>query len=102
MGGGGDGALRPGPDLRLILPKTSRRAPQTSPTEAWSLSAWRIGGSRLSLPAAAVLSSSRRLVVSSVVAVRLEGLQPLELLALGLGVDAQDLLDLGGVLDVAG
>ena len=29
-------------------PKTSRSAPQTSPTLALSLSAWRIGGSRLS------------------------------------------------------
>ena len=77
-------------------PRASRRTPRRSSSE--SLSAARIGGSRFSSPARRLAQLLEPLVGQLLVAALLERLQPLELLALGLGVDAQDLLDLGVLL----
>ena len=75
----------------LYSPNSSRITPQTSPIVARSLSAARIGSSRLPCPAATCAQLLEPLVHALLVAVGLELLQPLDLLALGLRVDAQDL-----------
>jgi hypothetical protein len=74
----------------VYWPKTSCIAPQTSPSEQRSLSACRIGGSRFLGPAGALAQLLEATFHQLVVAVGLERLQPLDLQALGLGVDAQE------------
>ena len=58
-------------------------------------------GSRLSRAARGLAQLLQALLDELLVAVGLERLQALELLALGLGVDAQEVRDLDVVLDVA-
>ena len=87
-------------NVGAYFPKTSCIAPQTSPIEQRSFSAWRMNGTRLSLPRAALAQLLEALLDERLVAVGLERRQPLDLLALGLGVDAQQVGDLELVLDV--
>ena len=72
-------------------PYSSRSTPQTSPIVAFSFSAARMGSSRLPSPFGGLAQLLEPLVHGVLVAVGLERLQPLDLLALGLGVHAQDL-----------
>jgi hypothetical protein len=84
-------------NVGAYFPKTSCIAPQTSPSEQRSFSAWRIVGNRLSAPRddlVAAQASPHGLLV----AVGLEGSQAGDLFALGLGIDAQQVGDLDVVL----
>ena len=80
------------------LPKTSCIAPQTSPIEQRSCSAWLIAGQQVVAAARDLAQVVEALLDERLVAVGLERGQAVELFALGLRVDAQQVGNLDVVL----
>ena len=87
--------------LGLVLAEdVAHRAADLADRARGPCSAARIGGQQVLVAAGGLAQLLEALVDQLLVAVRLERLQALDLRALGLGVDAQDVLDLGVLLDV--